>query len=172
MAGKAKPRVSYPVVVIGVDPGGTTGAAVVKLTDDSYEFLEAHQFSDERNAWAEVQALVHNYRRAYPVHLVVEQFDKRPGIIDPDFSAKYVERDIDNNVTGFTEYYKQIPGEIKFFIREARKNNGKGDALNRWGLYQTGMKHANDAVRHVLTYAVMRLKHKPTILRGWPKPES
>lgn len=105
----------------------------------------------------------------YEVHLVMEQFDKRPGIINPDYSAKFVERDIDNNVAGYHFKEKQIPAMAKNFIKEARRSNGQGDGLKRFGLYQTGLKHSNDSLRHAVTYAVVKLKHEPLILRGWPK---
>lgn len=156
--------------IVGVDPGGTTGANVLLLTETGYELAEAHQFKDDATAWREVQGLVTKYKAlGHEVHLVVEQFDKRPGIINPDYSAKYVERDIDNNVSGYDVMHKQIPAEAKNFIKEARKNGGVGDALKRFGLFQTSMKHANDSLRHSVTYAVVRLKHRPLILRGWPK---
>lgn len=157
------------VSIIGVDPGGTTGACWIRLHEDSYQLVGAYQFNDSDTAWREVQRLIDN--AAYDeVHLVIEQFDKRPGIINPDYSAKFVERDIDNNVTGYDVKYKQIPAEAKNLIKEAKRNNGRGDALKRFGLYQTAMKHANDSLRHALTYAVVQLKHMPTILKGWPKP--
>ena len=159
------------VAVIGVDPGGTTGVGVITLTEDAFHLEETFQFTDQDTAWVEVQAVVNKYDQlGYEVHLVVERFDKRPGIINPDYSAKFVERDIDNNVDGYYTAFKQIPAEAKNFIKEAKNNQGKGDALKRFGMYEPGKKHARDALRHAITYAVVRLKHHPLILRGWPKP--
>lgn len=160
----------FPTAIIGVDPGGTTGACVLLIGDQGYELGGAFQFSDDATAWQDVQLLVTHYKAAgHEVHLVVEQFDKRPGVINPDYSAKFVERDIDNNVAGYDFKRKQIPAEAKNFIKEARKNGGQGDALKRFDLYQSGLKHANDSLRHAVTYAVVRLKHRPLILKGWPK---
>lgn len=144
---------------------------VITLTEESFKLEETFQFTDQNSAWMEVQSAISKYTQlGYEVHLVVEQFDKRPGIINPDYSAKFVERDIDNNVAGYHTKFKQIPAEAKNFIKEAKTNNGKGDALKRFGMYEPGKKHARDALRHVITYAVVRLKHRPLILRGWPKP--
>lgn len=159
------------VVVIGVDPGGTTGCCAILLSPDNYKLAGAWQFTDQDTAHKCVQERVSHYKAAgYEVHLVIEQFDKRPGVINPDYSAKFVERDIDNNVRGYDVLHKQIPAEAKNFIKPAPKNRGKGDALKRFGLYQTALKHANDSLRHAITYAVVRLKHKPLITKGWPKP--
>lgn len=161
---------NYPISVIGVDPGGTTGACVLLLSRDAYKLESVHQFKDDATAWQDVQGLVTRcHESGYEVHLVIEQFDKRPGIINPDYSAKYVERDIDNNVSGYDVKKKQIPAEAKNFIKEARRSNGKGDGLKRFGFYQTAFKHANDSLRHAVTYSVVRLKHRPLILKGWPK---
>ena len=162
--------IEYPLVVVAVDPGGTTGAVEVLFEESCYELLAAHQFTDQDEAHLEVQRLISAHH--LPVHLVVERFDKRPGIISPDFSAKYVERDIDNNVGGYAVKHKQIPAEAKNMVKEPARNSGRGDGLKRFGLYSTGkMKHANDAARHAITYAVMQLKHRPITLVGWPKPK-
>lgn len=159
------------IAVIGVDPGGTTGACVLLLAEQGWHLDQSRQFTDQGEAWKDVQELVSHYAAAgYEVHLVVEQFDKRPGIINPDYSAKYVEKNIDSFVAGFHTKYKQIPAEAKNFIREARSNNGRGDALKRFDMYPVGQKHARDAIRHALTYAVVQLKHRPLTLKGWPKP--
>lgn len=156
------------VVVIGVDPGGTTGACAILLEDDNYVLDGAWQFNDDATAWHDLQKVISHYKAAgYEVHLAIEQFDKRPGIIDPDYSAKYVERDIDNNVVGYDVKHKQTPAEAKNFVKPAKSNKGRGDGLKRFGLYQTSKKHANDALRHAVTYAVVRLKHKPLIEKGW-----
>ena len=165
-----KPKYEYPLVVVAVDPGGTTGVVEVLFEADSFHLLVAHQFTDPNKAHLEVQHIISAHD--LPVHLVVEQWDKRPGITDPDFSAKYVERDIDNNVGGYAVKHKQIPAEAKNMVKEPARNSGRGDGLKRFGLYSTGkMKHANDAARHAITYAVMQLKHLPITLVGWPKPK-
>lgn len=156
-----------PIVVIGVDPGGTTGVAVFGLTEKTIEYLEHYQWGDQDTVWQDIHALVHTWQaKGFTVVLVVEQFDKRPGIINPDFSAKYITRDITNNIHD-VEIVWQLPAQAKTLVPQPK--NGRPDALKRFGWYSTSNRHANDAVRHVIVYATEKLRHLPTVLIGWPK---
>jgi hypothetical protein len=102
----------------------------------------------------------------YEVVFVIEQFDKRPGIADPDLTPKYIIRDIENNLPHRT-FEWQIPAQAKNLVKPATK--GVPDGLKRFGWYKVGMGHANDASRHVIVFLVEKIKHMPTILLGWPK---
>lgn len=161
----------YPFVVIGVDPGGTTGISVVGVeADKPASIIETRQWPNDYNpaTWQKLQSLAHHYRALYdlPVVLVIEQFDKRPGVIDPDYSAMYINKDIVEYIHEYPIVW-QIPAAAKNLIKPARK--GKADQLKRFGWYQVSHRHANDASRHVLVYLVEKVKHRPTILKGWPK---
>jgi hypothetical protein len=102
----------------------------------------------------------------YNIRYVIEQFDNRPGVVNPDFTPKYVINDIKNLIA--EEYIQwQTPSQAKNLVKPS--HNGTADGLKRFGWYQTKFRHANDASRHVIVYLVERLKHKPTILKGWPK---
>ena len=157
----------YPLVVIGVDPGGTTGVAVFGLTEKTVEYIEHFQWGDQNYVWQQIHELVHKWqKKGFTVVLVVEQFDKRPGIINPDFSAKYITRDISNYIKD-VEIVWQLPAQAKTLVPQPK--GGRPDALKRFGWYSTSNRHANDAVRHFIVYAAEKLRHLPTVLIGWPK---
>jgi len=165
------PQRKLPVIVVAVDPGITTGIAVFKFSDDDAEYLEHHQWEDPDTAWRVIHNLVHYWQAGYDTILVVEQFDKRPGIINPDFTPKYIGRDIANNIDD-VEIVWQIPGAAMNLVKPvSAKGNKGGDHLKRFGWYLRSNVHANDAARHAIVYAVDVLHHMPTILRGWPKPK-
>jgi hypothetical protein len=162
--------VVYPIIVVAVDPGGTTGIAVFKFTEHAVEYVEHHQWEDPNTAWRAIHNLVHYWQSGYEVVLVVEQFDKRPGVINPDFTPKYINRDIENNIDD-VEIVWQIPADAMNLVKPVGKKNHGPDHLKRFGWYLRSNVHANDAARHAIVYGVNKLKHMPLILRGWPKPK-
>lgn len=160
----------YPVVVIGIDPGGTTGVCDMLFTEDSVELLDEDQWPEPDDVWKLLRARAHKYKMiGYRVVLVVEQFDKRPGVVNPDFTPKYINRDIALNLGDYHIKW-QVPAAAKNLVKPARRGNGI-DGLKRFGWYTIKMPHANDAKRHVIVYGVESLRHMPLILKGWPKPK-
>lgn len=153
-------------ILVCVDPGGTTGIAVLKLTADDVTLEETHQWTDPDTVWSKIYLLASYWEAGYDVELVVEQFDDRPGVVNPDYSAKYIIKDIDRYIIGYPIHY-----QIVAMAKNAVKQGGKGqeDQLKRFGMYQPGKKHARDAIRHGIAYAAGTLKHRPTIELGWPK---
>lgn len=166
-----KEIIEYPVIVVAVDPGGTTGVCVMEFQEGAVEVLETHQFPDSNSVWREIQEIAQRFDTgSNRVVIVVEQFDKRPGVVNPDFTPKYVCRDIENNIHDF-EIVWQIPAQAMTLVRPPSKNYHGPDQLKRFGWYKTSSVHSNDATRHAIVYGVETLKHRPLILRGWPKPE-
>lgn len=160
-----------PLIVIAVDPGGTTGVAVFKFTEETVEYLDSYQWGDPDHVWLRIQDLAHAWMvREERVVLVVEQFDKRPGIINPDFTPKFINRDIEINITD-VDIVWQIPAAAMNLVRPPGHRHKGQDQLKRFGWYKTSNTHANDAARHAIVFGVDKLKHMPLILRGWPKPK-
>jgi len=159
----------YPLIVVAVDPGGTTGIAVFKFTEESVEYLEHHQLGDPDYVWQKIHSLVHYWQAGYNTVLVVEQFDQRPGIINPDFTPKYISRDITNNILD-VDIVWQIPGQAMNLVRPPSARHKGPDQLKRFGWYKTTNTHANDAARHAIVYGVEKLRHMPLIRLGWPEP--
>lgn len=159
------------MIVVAVDPGVTTGVAVFRFTENASERLAYAQWGDPDYVWRKIRDTLVLYEEKYPddeVVLVAEQFDQRPGVVRPDFTPKFINRDIENNITGFKIVW-QIPDMAKTLVSPARR--GTSDALKRFGWYLVSNGHANDAQRHAIAYVVHNFKHMPTILRGWPKPK-
>jgi hypothetical protein len=75
----------YPFVVIGVDPGGTTGVSVFLVTETEAHLQESLQLGEPSDVWGRLEELASHYELMYDyeVVFVIEQFDKRPGIADP-----------------------------------------------------------------------------------------
>jgi hypothetical protein len=154
--------------LLGVDPGGTTGIAIYEYLgpDDEMKYIHHEQWEDSSTAWQRIVSLAEQLSVHGKVTIVAEQFDKRPGVIDPDYSAMYVARDMRENITEWPIVW-QIPAEAKNLVPGSRRS--QPDRLKRWGWYLVSNRHANDASRHVVLHAVKNLKHMPTILKGWPK---
>lgn len=161
---------TYPVVVIGVDPGVTTGLSVFLFTEERVELLEYHQLPDPDFVWIEILRFIRYWQAGYRVVLVVEQFDKRPGVVNPDFTPKFINRDIENNIAN-VEIVWQIPAAAKNLVRPPGRTNRGLDHLKKFGWYHKAQGHSNDATRHVIVYGVEKLKHRPLIQLGWPKPK-
>lgn len=141
-----------------------------KFTEDAVEYITSYQWGDPDHVWKAIETLVHDWQITNRVVLVVEQFDKRPGIINPDFTPKFINRDIEINITD-VEIVWQIPAAAMNLVRPPGHKHKGQDQLKRFGWYKTNNTHANDAVRHAIVYAVEKLRHMPTILLGWPKPK-
>lgn len=158
------------IAIIGFDPGVTSGVAVLHLTDDSVECVAQLQWGDPDTVWQKLHALARKLEpQVDEVIIVSEQFDKRPGVINPDFTPKFINRDIDNNIHDFKVVY-QIPSAAKNLVKPPGPRNKSGsDQLKRFKMYGVGKPHANDATRHSIVYAVEIIKHMPTILLGWPR---
>lgn len=162
-------NLDYPLVAIGVDPGVTTGIAeyVINSADDLPVQANTFQWGDYEIVTGQMRERSHYWRElGFDVVFVIEQFDKRPGVVDPDFTPKFIINDIERYLPDEKRIY-QTPSQAKNLVKPAKA--GVPDGLKRFGWYVVGMGHANDASRHVITFLVEKLKHMPTILRGWPK---
>lgn len=164
-----KPK-SYPCAVLAIDPGVSTGYTVMLFTEDDVDLLETGVWYDPDFVWETIRDKLKELHEQYEeVVLVVEQFDKRPGVVNPDFTPKYVVRDIENNLLD-EHIVMQIPAAAMNLVKTARRA-GRSDHLKRFrDWYKTNNVHGNDATRHAIVYGVEVLRHMPLIRMGWPKP--
>lgn len=163
-------NLDYPMVAIGIDPGQTTGVAVylIEAEDKLPVQQQTLQWSDPDTVWQKMLKMKQTYQEFGIKHVVfvIEQFDKRPGVADPDFTPRFIIKDIERYLPEHTRVY-QTPSQAKNLVKPAKA--GAPDGLKRFGWYVVGMGHANDASRHVITFLVEKVKHMPTILKGWPR---
>lgn len=160
-------------LLLGIDPGKTTGFAALHLGEGDFSLEEVDQFTDPDNVWKDLDERIHHYEAKFgPENVLVlcETFEHRPDVINPDETPKYIIKDLDRYV---------IPGrEDRFIYRMASQaktgvppaQGGKPDRLKAFGLYQTGFRHANDALRHIVSYALNKLHYPPLIVAGWGEP--
>lgn len=160
-----------PSLVLSIDPGVTTGFTLMRFGKSDVELVETGQWGDPDRVWRTIRDYGRNARTHYnlPLYLVIEQFDKRPGVVNPDFTPKYISRDIENNIFDIP-YFWQIPAAAMNLVKPGR--TGQRDQLHRFSnWYKKKNVHGNDATRHAIVFGVEKLKHRPLIELGWPKPK-
>lgn len=155
--------------IIAIDPGKTTGAAVLHLTNQSFNLVEVHQWEDPDYVWEPIYDLFNRYGQTYEdVVYLCESFELRPDVAQPDETPKYIIKDLERYVEPTYPIEYQMASQAKVGIPPGR--NGRRDRLHSFGLHQRGYRHANDAIRHCLVYAIEKLRHRPLIVRGWGLP--
>lgn len=156
-------------LIVAVDPGVTTGIAVMKLTDTEYELLEVHQWKDPDNVWERILELLDRLARdCDDIDLLCESFEIRPDVMDPDETPKYIIKDLERYVNDKYEIKFQQASMAKVGVPPAK--GGRPDRLKAFNLYQRGMRHTNDAIRHIVAYALSKLMYRPLIIAGWGLP--
>lgn len=155
--------------IIAIDPGKTTGVAVLHLFEDSFELVTVAQLEDPDNVWEDLYALIKGYHdRHDDVVVLCESFELRPDVAQPDETPKYIIKDLERYVEPTYPIEYQMASQAKVGIPPGR--NGRRDRLHSFGLHQRGYRHANDAIRHCLVYAIEKLRYRPLIVRGWGLP--
>ena len=155
--------------IIAIDPGKITGVAVLRLTDDDFELISVAQLDDPDHVWEELFGIISAYYDTHDdVVVLCESFELRPDVAQPDETPKYIIKDLDRYVAPTYPIEYQMASQAKVGIPPGR--NGRRDRLHSFGLHQRGYRHANDAIRHCLVYAIEKLRHRPLIVRGWGLP--
>lgn len=140
--------------LLSLDPGGTTGYAIIDYFDNQVELLESGQISDGLTGFiAEWRYLKYDV-------VVCESFTLRPSVKFPDLSPVYIIGALEVLSSQYPIVYQ--PPSSKPLCTDT--------VLKRLGMYQVGKPHANDAIRHGIIY-LRKQNHMPTLLAGWPKEE-
>ena len=140
---------------LSLDPGGTTGAALIKYEDNLEPivvwkkqikgslkgFLDWH--------WDELIDTEIDF-------IVCEDFTLREGVHGVDLSPVYIIGALEA-LYAVTPIFYQAP-KIKPLCDDLR--------LKKIGLHTPGKQHANDAVRHGIIY-LRNSRHLPTLKMGW-----
>lgn len=131
----------FPKRLLALDPGGTTGWAYF----EQLHLVEAGQIVGTHIG---IQDLILHYA---PEVLVMEDYKIYPWKAKQhNFSGGETIR-----LIGAVEALAASnPGRLRLVLQMAHvgKSFCKDDKLRRWGLYQNGQRHANDAVRHGAHY--------------------
>ena len=155
--------------IIAIDPGKTTGVAKMRLTDDSYKLVGVWQLTDPDTVWEPLHQIISKaHETSDDVLVLCESFELRPDVAQPDETPKYIIKDLDRYVAPEFPIEYQMASQAKVGIPPGK--NGRRDRLHAFGLFQHGKRHANDAIRHILVYAIEKLRHRPLIVKGWGLP--
>ena len=135
---------------LGVDPGTTTGLAVLRLTE--HGFIAAHDQIEGIHAAAH---WIRKHCEGNFVEVVYESFyigDRtlragKKGVFDALNLIGWIVVEIDSWIG--TRTYPQSPSVGKTV---------KNDVLKEMGLYSPSMRHGTDAMRHIVRH---HLTHRP-----------
>lgn len=156
-------------VIIAIDPGKVTGVAKLRLTDDDFKLIGKWELTDPDTVWEPIKQIIEEAKKRHDdVTVLCESFELRPDVAQPDETPKYIIKDLDRYVAPTYPIEYQMASQAKVGIPPGR--NGRRDRLHSFGLHQRGYRHANDAIRHCLVYAIDKLRHRPLIVRGWGMP--
>jgi len=137
--------------ILGLDPGVTTGWALVQYDEDSAPvLLECGQIPDGHDGFIRHWKFLPNFD-----FVVCESFTLREGVRGVNIEPAYV--------IGALEVLE--PSEI-IYQTPAMKTLCDNDALKRMGAYVRGQQHARDAIRHAMVYLKIN-RHLPTLRLGW-----
>lgn len=156
-------------VILAIDPGKVTGVAKLQLTDDSYKLIGTWELHDPDTVWEPIKQIIEAAKERHDdVIVLCESFELRPDVAQPDETPKYIIKDLNRYVEPEHELEYQMASQAKVGVPPGR--NGRRDRLHAFGLHQRGQRHANDAIRHCLVYAIENLRHRPLIVQGWGTP--
>jgi hypothetical protein len=148
-------RKALEQVILSLDPGGTTGYAIIEVSEDTeLEVLKMGQIKNSLKGFLDFHWDVLDDWKIDKI--VCESFNLREGIYGADLSAVYI-------IGALEALYPTI--EINY-QEPALKPLCDNDRLKRLGLYIPGKEHAMDAVRHGVIH-LRNLKHMPTLEKGW-----
>lgn len=162
-----------PDIIIGVDPGGTTGLAwwirktgmietkQIPNCDDDFQLLTVIHLASS------IAGLAVPYVRPNQVHVVCEKFEFRLDERDRtkiDYTAA--------EVIGALRLWQLERDAVKLVMQGATKAKGfwMDDKLKSLGVWVPGARHAMDALRHLLAYRLFDLQHKELLSSFAPPP--
>jgi hypothetical protein len=148
-------RKTLEQVILSLDPGGTTGYAIILVSEDTeLEVLKVGQIKNSLKGFLDFHWDVLDDWKIDKI--VCESFNLREGIYGADLSAVYI-------IGALEALYPAV--EINY-QEPALKPLCDNDRLKRLGLYIPGKEHAMDAVRHGVIH-LRNSKHMPTLEKGW-----
>lgn len=143
------------MIILGLDPGVTTGWAIVSVDDDSEPvMIECGQIVEGHLGFIKNWDALMSYE---PNLIVCESFTLREGIKGVNIEPTYVIGAL-NALTKIDIIYQ--PPSYKIMCDNI--------ALKHLLMYARGKQHARDAARHIAIYLRTKKHHKPTLKKGWP----
>ena len=142
-----------PRIFVGVDPGTTTGLAVLRTTGDGY--ISAHdqiKGVDNASDWlrkhCKGQFVVLIYESFYIAQRTLKAGTK--GVHDALDLIGWIKLELGDWIG--VRVYAQSPSEGKTI---------KNDALKGMNLYNPEMRHGSDAMRHIVRHHLNKIPDSP-----------
>lgn len=160
----------YDITIIALDPGKTTGWALMSidraaLAEPTVPILSSIMHyaygeigGDDQDEFDQVR-WVGELLDAWPFAVVVRE--------DFILRTSNADRAVLSPVrVGFgIDFSAWVRGKRAFLQQPSlAKSTATDERLRKWGLYRPGSEHARDATRHAITFA-RRLKSVPTLMR-------
>lgn len=167
------PDLSPHRYIMSLDPGGTTGWALSKLSATRpLEFIDGGQISggvdgfvdwyrvNSGLTWAATNNLnpILSHPELYGLVIVSESFTLRPGVKSPDVTPLRIEGALS----------VLAPQDRLVYQQPAHKSLVGDQKLKELDFWIPGQRHQMDARIHALAYAV-RQRHIPTLEAYWPE---
>lgn len=142
--------------MLSLDPGGTTGVAIIEYGTESYVVVKTLQIRNGLQGfldfhWDELEDWEFD-------EIVCESFDLREGVYGADLSPVYI-------IGALEALYPKAVNKI-IYQKPSQKALCGDDRLRKLGLYESGRPHANDACRHGIIY-LRNKKHRKVLSDGW-----
>ena len=134
---------------LGIDPGETTGIALMKWPN----LLGSTQTKNNLHETTEhIRKIIEKY---HPRVIVVEDYRVYPWKLRQHIGSSLVTV----RLIGAIQYMAYLAHTDKYPLRFVLQGAHKAKFIeDRWlqknGFYRVGNKHANDAIRHVVSYAL------------------
>lgn len=159
---KAPPK--PPSGILGLDPGGTTGFAMMETDWTGTYGPDLYYPGQFKSDFYELENVLGKFIEKYSDGIVVvESYRLYPWKLqDQTWSVLQTPRFI--GAIEYLLYKMQIP--VAFQGAGQGKNFCTDDKLKEWELYQTGKRHANDAIRHICSWLIFGRDIEPTLLKS------
>jgi len=148
------------MIIVGIDPGKSTGIAVLGHNEITHPTLITHDTPAPENVTGVLESLLSELDHQQVV-IVVERFVLREGMYGVDTTPIEV-------IGRIKEWIKNKSYPVHWQL-PTEKELATNAVLRRLGLWLKGtdQRHVMDATRHVVVHLVTN-KHIPTIKKGWP----
>lgn len=160
--------ITEPFYLHAVDPGKTTGLALMEITPDHYTLLTHAAILDGDDTTEGVVGQLKQWMELRPGRhvLVYEDFHVRPNVIGLDTTALEVIGKMQQWIDSDRPYDYVVvrqPLQGKHLITDqALKNAGL------WASNGPDARHIRDALRHAVAH-LQKLQHKALCRAAWPR---
>lgn len=153
--------------IVGLDPGGTTGWAVLTINEDGKRFWKCGQF-EAKNHHLQLDAFLRQHLTDV-FEIVCESFEyrnmSRPGLVLD--SVEYIGVMKLFCQENYVHYTMQTASMGK--VRDKPTAFVKPSNIKKLGLWSPGQGHAMDAIGHILYYMInnIGLDKEELLKAGW-----